>query len=74
MLEDKEYLITEDSFSAIDIAYYNEIKTVQALTLGKIEDKQFSNLADWFQRMSEVDEIEECDEALYEVIEKYELD
>ena len=39
MLEDKEYLITEDSFSAIDIAYYNEIKTVQALTLGKIEEK-----------------------------------
>ena len=39
MLENKEYLVTEESFSAIDIAYYNEIKNVQALTLVKIEEK-----------------------------------
>ena len=57
----------------MDIAYYNEIKTVQALSLEKI-DQDFSNLKAWFQRMAEVEEIEESDEALYEVIEKYELD
>ena len=34
----------------------------------------FSHLADWFQRMSEVDEVEESDETLYDIIEKYELD
>ena len=28
MLEDKEYLVTEETFSAVDVAYYNEIKGV----------------------------------------------
>ena len=73
MLEEKEYLI-EETFTAIDIAFYNEIKTVQALSLDKIDEDKFADLADWFQRMSEVEEIEDIDEALYDVIEKYELD
>ena len=33
MLEDSDFLLSDDSFTAIDIAYYNKIKTVQALTL-----------------------------------------
>ena len=74
MLEDKDYLIAEEKFTAIDIAFYNEIKTVQALSLDKIDEDKFADLADWFQRMSEIEEIEDIDEALYDVIEKYELD
>ena len=74
MLEDSDFLLSDDSFTAIDIAYYNKIKTVQALTLCQIDEEQFENLADWFTRMSEVDEIEDSDERLYEIIEKYELE
>ena len=33
MLDGKEYLITNETYSEIDIAYYNEIKGVQALSL-----------------------------------------
>ena len=48
MLEDKDYLIEEEQFTAIDIAFYNEIKTVQALSLDKIDEDKFADLADWF--------------------------
>lgn len=48
MLADKEYLIDEEDFTAIDIAFYNEIKTVQALSLDKIDEDKFGDLADWF--------------------------
>ena len=74
MLEDQEFLVTDDTYTAIDIAYYSKIKTVQALTLCQIDEEKFENIAEWFQRMSEIDEIEDADEQLYEVIEKYELE
>ena len=74
MLDDKEFLVTDASFTALDVVFYSKIKTVQALILCQIDCDEFENLAEWFQRMSEVGDIEDADEQLYEVIEKYEIE
>ena len=74
MLDDQVFLVTDQSFTALDVVFYTKLKTVQALTLLQIDCDEFENLAEWFQKMSEVEQIEDADEQLYEVIEKYEIE
>ena len=48
MLDDKEFLVTDASFTALDVVFYSKIKTVQALILCQIDCDELENLAEWF--------------------------
>jgi len=71
MLKDKEYLCTSVEFSAVDIAFYNEISTVMLLSGFKLKRTQFPNLFAWIGRLADVAEIGNSDDRFLEVLTKY---
>ena len=74
MLGTQKFLIMSNEPTVIDIIFYNEISTALLLTRVKGFRRQFPRVESWITLMGEVNELNEMDEKLVAVIEKYSLE
>ena len=71
MLEGKQYFVTVDEASVVDIVFYNELTSIfmiYAVNRIKTIMRQNGNLKRWIENLSNVNELMEMDDKLLNVI------